>query len=50
LHGSGLKDAWFAILEGDIIATGLTKEKTIQNLQDIVPSEKRDFVYVFHLK
>ena len=50
LREIGLKNAWFAILQGNIIASGLTKEKLEENLQEILPAEKMRFVYLFHLK
>jgi hypothetical protein len=50
LREIGLKNAWFAILQGNIIASGLTKEKLEENLQEILSAEKMRFVYLFHLK
>lgn len=50
LREIGLKNAWFAILQGNIIASGLTKEKLEENLQEILSAEKMRFVYFFHLK
>ncbi|MEA2074727.1 MAG: hypothetical protein U9O85_03205 [Euryarchaeota archaeon] len=46
----GLSNAWFAILEGEIIAGGCTRAEVERILDEIVPAEKRDFAYVFHLK
>lgn len=50
LREIGLVDAWFAILEGIIVASGKTKDEVKQTLNKILPAEKRDFVYLFHLK
>jgi len=46
----GIKDAWFAILMGIIVASGTTKEEVERILQAIVPNQQREFVYIFHLK
>jgi hypothetical protein len=50
LRELGLSDAWFGILDGVIIASGATEAKVERALKDILPGEKRDLVYVFHLK
>jgi hypothetical protein len=50
LREIGLRDAWFALLQGMIIASGSTKDEIEQILPRIVPAEKRKFVYVFQLK
>jgi len=50
LREIGLTNAWFAILEGVIIASGSTKNEVEQILQSILPAEKRKFVYIFQLK
>jgi len=50
LREIGLINAWFAILEGIIVASGTTRDKIEQILQEILPAEKREFVYIFHLK
>lgn len=50
LRKLGLRSAWFAILEGIIIASGATKDGVERTLQDILPLEKRKFVYIFRLK
>jgi len=50
LREIGLTDVWFAILEGITIASGKTRDEVEQTLQRILPPEKRDFVYIFHLK
>jgi hypothetical protein len=46
----GLRNAWFAILEGEIVASGSTNEEVELILNKIIPAEKRNFAYVFHLK
>jgi hypothetical protein len=50
LREIGLNDAWFGILEGLVIASGRTKEDLEKNLQAIVPSHKKKFVYFYRLK
>jgi len=50
LREIGLSKAWFAILEGIIIASGATKNEVEQVLQHILPTEKRKFVYIFQSK
>lgn len=50
LREIGLNNVWFAILEGIIIASGPTRDEVEQILQEILPAEKREFVYIFHLK
>jgi hypothetical protein len=46
----GLRNAWFAILEGEVVAGGSTKEEVERILDGFIPTEKRDFVYVFRVK
>ncbi len=50
LREIGLKRGWFAILEGMTIASGATREELERTLQCILPSEKRNFVYIFQLR
>jgi len=50
LRAIGLRDAWFALLQGMIIAGGSTRDEVEQILPGIVPAEKRKLVYIFHLK
>jgi hypothetical protein len=50
LREIGLSDAWFGILEGQVIASGKTKEDLEKNLRALVPSHKRKFVYLYRLK
>ena len=49
LREIGLSEAWFAILEGTIIASGATKEQVNKVLKDILPIGKRELPYIFHL-
>ncbi len=46
----GIRGAWYAILEGETVAGGRTKEEVEEILDEIMPSEKRGFVYVFRLR
>lgn len=50
LREIGLTNAWFAILEGIIVASGLTRNGVEQILQEIIPAEKKELVYIFRLK
>ena len=50
LREIGLSEAWFAILEGTIIASGATKEQVNKVLKDILPIGKRELPYIFHLR
>lgn len=50
LREIGLSQAWFAILEGTIIASGATQEQVNKVLRDILPTEKRELAYIFHLR
>lgn len=38
-----------AILEGEIVAGGSTREEVERIPDGIIPVEKRNFAYVFHL-
>ena len=49
MHKIGFTNVWFAILEGIVVASGLTRGGVEQILQEIIPAEKRELVYVFHL-
>lgn len=49
LREIGLSDAWFAILEGTVIASGTTQDQVKQILKEILPTEKRELAYTFHL-
>ncbi len=55
IHGKQLREigftrGWFAILENEVIASGTTREEVKKNVQNILPAEKRNFVYIFQLK
>ena len=50
LREIGLTNAWFAILEGVTIASGVTKNEVERILRCILPTGKRKFVYIFRLK
>ncbi|MDF0591486.1 hypothetical protein [Candidatus Methanocrinis natronophilus] len=50
LRDIGIEKGWFAVTEGLIIAGATTKDEVERILQDILPAEKRMFVYVFQLK
>jgi len=50
LREIGVSEAWFAILEGTIIASGATQDQVKQILIDILTNEKRELAYIFHLR
>lgn len=50
LRDSGFKDAWFAVLEGNIVASGKEKEDMLATLRKILPPDKEEYVYYFHLR
>lgn len=50
LRDIGIEKGWFAVTEGLIIAGATTKDEVEKILQNILPIEKRMFVYVFQLK
>ena len=50
LRKMDIKKAWFAVLEGMIIASGPTKDGVKRILEDILPSEKQELAYIFQLR
>lgn len=50
LRKVGVRQGWYAVLEGVIIAGGESKGDVLKTVENIVPKEKREFVYVFQLK
>jgi hypothetical protein len=50
LRAIGMKPGWFATLEGIIVTGAATKEEVERIVQQIVPVDKREMVYVFQLK
>jgi hypothetical protein len=50
LRKIGLRKAWFALLEGTLIAGASTKEKLEETLMEILPAEKKRFVFLYYLK
>jgi hypothetical protein len=49
LREIGIEKGYFAILEGMIVASGVTKEDAQKVVKGIVPSEKRALVHIFQL-
>ena len=45
----GLKQGWFAILQGLIVASGVTKEEAAKTAKKLVPPEKLEWIYFLHL-
>jgi hypothetical protein len=50
LRELGFSNVWFAILSGMIIASEKTKDGLEVQLDNIVPEDQRELVYIFHLK
>lgn len=46
----GLTDVWIALFEEMPIASGKTKAEVEKLVKQILPQQKREFVYIFHLK
>jgi hypothetical protein len=46
----GLRNAWFALYYGEVIAGGSTRSEVAQLVDKLLPAEQRDFAYLFHLK
>jgi 3-methyladenine DNA glycosylase/8-oxoguanine DNA glycosylase len=50
LRDIGIKEGWFAIIEGIIIAGGLDQKKVEKIAESLLPVEKRNLVHIFHLE
>lgn len=50
LRKMGIKEGWFAILEGTIIASGPTHQKARQAVHNLLPKERQKHVYFYHLR
>ena len=46
----GITQGWFALLEGLVVASGLSRDEAEQAAKKIVPSEKRAYVFYFRLE
>ena len=46
----GIKEGWFAIIEGIIIAGGQDQKEVEKAANSLLPKEKRHLVHIFHLK
>ena len=46
----GLKPGWFAILQGLIVASGLTKQEAEKNMKKVTPVDKISWVNIFQFK
>lgn len=49
LKAIGMKEGWFGILEGLIITSGTSKKDLMKNIDKIVPSDKKDLVFMFKI-
>ncbi len=45
----GLKQGWFAILQGLIVASGVTRDEAEKTAKKLVPPEKMDWIHFLHL-
>jgi len=50
LREIGFSDAWFAIFDGFIVASGVTKNDVEKTLKNLLPDEKLKFLYFFQVK
>ena len=50
LREIGIADAWFAVLEGVIIAGARSKDDLDRVIEDLVPHGKESHVYAFRVK
>jgi len=50
LRELGFSDAWFAILDGFIVASGVTKNDVEKILKKLLPDDKFKFLYFFQVK
>jgi len=50
LREIGIKEGWFATIDGIIIAGGAAQEEVEKAVAVLLPPEKRKLVYIFHLK
>ena len=50
LREIGIRKGWFGILEGTIIGSGPSKKELIQNVEQIVPEDKRDLIFTFEMR
>lgn len=46
----GLKPGWFAILQGLIVASGLTRDEALKNMKKVTPVDKIQWVTIFQFK
>jgi hypothetical protein len=47
---TGIHAAWFGIYEQNIIGSGKTREDCENNVKNIIPADKTEFVYYFEIK
>lgn len=50
LREIGIKNAWFGIIDGVIIASGASKQEVQRIMQEIAPADKQELVYIFQFK
>lgn len=46
----GLRNAWFALYYGEVIAGGSTRAEVARVVSSLLPAEQRDLAYLFYLK
>ncbi len=50
LREQGVAPAWFAVLDGMLLACGKTRDEVVQNIAWLLPREKQDYVHIFQWK
>lgn len=49
LREMGIEEGWFAVLEDTVVASGENKEEVRRTIEKILPEERQDHVYFYHL-
>jgi len=49
LRESGIEKGWFAVLDANIVASGMTEAEARRIMKEIVPSDRRAQAYIFQL-
>jgi len=49
LRDLGVEEGWFAVLEDTVVASGEDEEEVKERVGEVLPEERRDHVYLYHL-
>jgi hypothetical protein len=49
LKATDIKNAWFAVLDNVIVASGKNKKGLLDNMEKILPENKKEYIYVFKI-